>query len=724
MISVADEPTRMSPFGGGDTNALLSQISLLLGRLKDLTGSDREVMRALERFFNSGGRPAHGDMTQDTRLADQLRVQQEKLSVTLRKMNDDLVESHAKLRSNDVTEEQKRILREEIQIKQETLKREREYKEKLDKAHSELEEFERKRKTVQRKKDSGAITAERAERYFDIIDAQEKTTESQLKALLETARSSIDGQNAQAERRLDTLDHTFRSYADTQEKMKEFFGRQMTAEEAFEKEKDRVLTALAQQLQSITEKIKEVDRQLDEDRALTDEQRKNLEKERENLVVQQKELQKQNKEVHDATKRSVDATKKWKQVGEDLKSIPSNILNGLMKATVFDRLNGILTEGFDKVYQSVEKTRNEISARSRLDAGGYKDLQNQIQDMIEQQDLEGIVNQVDVNDAITQLSAAGITDTDTLRDLALEQAKLQAYGSSLDLTNEGVLTEILGLRSKGVSMDEIRSVIDAYRGQEEIARSSGQTYGLERGAGTREFAETLKDMLSFGQTTELASQNVMGRLAGTTAMASLGIDPTVLSNYYSDLRDKTLSELSAEEQAFWANQGLTAESLKTIPFEEFTQKLIEGMTIYDSANKDNVKYMAQALGSNFTPTDLYKFQEADKNTLDDLLTTDKQRADAELKNFTDQAKQGAFISETEKETNKQMNMITETAITMEQFYNGDKLYHSVTDPLLGGMEQIISTIIATRALPNNMFGGSGSDINLATTGGGIGGGID
>lgn len=728
---MADEPTRMSPFGGGDTNALLSQISLLLGRLKDLTGSDREVKRALEKFFSSGGRPTHGDMTQDTRFSDQLRAQQERLSVTLRKMNDDLVETEAKLRSNDVTETQKKMLREEIRLKQETIDRERQYKKKIDDAAKELDEFNKQRQTVMRKKDSGAITEEQSERYLSIIDRKESEKVTELKALLDAVRTNIDNQNAQAERRLDTLDHTFRSYADTQEKMKDFLGNQMTAEEAFEKEKDRILTALAQQLQSVTEKIKEIDRQLDEDNALTDEQRKNLEKERENLSAQQTELQKQNKEVHDATKRSVDATKKWEQVGEDLKSIPSNIMNGLMKATVFDRLNGILTEGFDKVYQSVEKTRNEISARSRLDAGGYKELQDQIQDMIKQEGLEGVVNQVDINDAITQLSAAGITDEGLLRDLGVMQAKLIASGSSLDLTNEGALNETLALLKRGYSVKDIEdTLIKSYRGAELAEREKyGYSFATERGGGSRLYEQTAAQMNMLGQDLATGSDNLTAAIATSAELSSYNIDPTLFQNILNGVLDKTISEQSPFGQVL-AQQKVTAEGLKTMSNAEALQKIAETYMIFlKDSNKDTVKYLMQAIGAEGSTSDIYRLQEAIQNgTLDlsslvDMTATQKQNEKL-LDDFNNDLKSGKYESKTQKETNKQMNMITETATTMEQFYNGDKLYHSVTDPLLGGIEQIISTIILTRSI-QNPFGGTGGTggINPSISGGagGVGG---
>jgi hypothetical protein len=731
---MADDSTRMDG-GGGGINSLEALLVRLLSGISALTESDRQLRNDIQEYIKSSNRQGDSAGRRDRSVSfsgrvsknfsDTLITEQNKLAVEIGRVVSDIAEIEGQLRNTSIQDAQRTLLERELAARRSILEQETAYQDALESVRS---EYVRAEEDAARRVRSGAITRESADESLASVASElsERLAEVRDEA---DRRNDIENSNiaviqSQYRSLSKTLEDTRRSFEDANDSANNFLGESLGEEAEFERERQRAIDALERQLNEWRMQLQQNQAILDQQSDLSSDERKNLEDQNELLQDQIDVVERQQANVRNAEKRDIDSKKQWSDTAKELRKIPADIANGLLKATIFDRLNGILTEGFDKVYQSVEKTRNEISARSRLDAGGYKELQDQIQDMIEQQGLEGVVNQVDVNDAITQLSAAGITDTDTLRELAFEQAKLQAYGSSLDLTNEGVITEILGLRGKGVSMDEIRSVIEAYRGQEELARKSGQTYGLERGAGTREMAETFKDMLSFGQTAELASQNIMGRLAGTTTLASIGVDPTVLSNYYSDLRDKTLSELSAEEQAFWANQGLTAESLKTIPFEEFTQKLIEGMTIYDAANKDNVKYMAQALGTNLTPTDLYKFQESDKKSLKDQLKTDKQLADAELKSFTDQAKQGAFISETEKETNKQMNMITETATTMEQFYNGDKLYHSVTDPLLGGMEQIISTIILTRSI-QNPFGGTGGTggINPSIVGGtgGVGG---
>lgn len=714
---MADDSTRTG--GGGGINPLEELLVRLLNGISALTESDRQLRNDIQEYIKSSNRKSNNDGRRDRSVsfsgrgsknfADTLITEQNKLAVEISRVVSDIAEIEEQLRNTSIQDAQRALLERELAARRSILKQETEYQNTLESVRS---EYVRAEEDATRRVRSGAITRESADESLASVASElsERLAEVRDEA---DRRNDIENSNiaviqSQYRSLSKTLEETRRSFEDANDSANNFLGESLGEEAEFERERQRAIDALERQLNEWRMQLQQNQSILDQQSNLTSDERKNLEDQNELLQNQIDAIERQQANLRNAERRDIDARKQWRDTANKLRNIPADITNGLLKATIFDRLTGVLTEGFDKVYQSVEKTRNEISARSRLDAGGYKELQDQIQDMIEQQGLEGIVNQVDVNDAITQLSAAGITDRDTLRELAFEQAKLQAEGSSLDLTNEGVLTEILGLRSRGVSMDAIRSVVDAYRGQEELARLSGQTYGLERGAGTREMAEALKDMLAFNQTPELASQNVMGRLAGTTTMASIGVDPTVLSNYIAELRDKTFSELNKEELAFWVNQGYTADSLKTTPVEELTKSLIHGMTMYDAANKDNVKYMAQALGTSLTATDLYKLQEANKDILNDQLTTDKQRADAELKSFRDQAKQGAYESETQKETNKQMNMITETAITMEQFYNGDRLYRSVTDPLLGGMEQIISTIISTRLMPNNLFGGGGS----------------
>ena len=187
-----------------------------------------------------------------------------------------------------------------------------------------------------------------------------------------------------------------------------------------EKQKDLWLSAL-----------QAIDKRLKDDETLTDIEKDNLLKQREYI---NKQIDLSNK----WTPAREQFSKSVKTLGDAAKNIISSIGKTVLKRFEDYYLNSY-KESFQKVYDSVENTRNTVSARLKLDQGGFSDLQSEIQNEIEELGIESSVTQADVNDALVSLQAAGVTDKDMLKTLAVEQAKLIAGGSSLNLGNEEMI---------------------------------------------------------------------------------------------------------------------------------------------------------------------------------------------------------------------------------------------------------------------------------------------
>lgn len=476
--------------------------------------------------------------------------------------------------------------------------------------------------------------------------------------------------------------------------------RAKTEEDIFKEEKEAAIQRLeigkkqsqrrAEQLRRELADLKELD---GENREAIELKQKEIDKADEAIETQERATKALEKLTYSGKK----AAEIWGETREGIKKtfkdLPSQLVSGITKWGIFDRIEATLQSGFDKVYQSVETTRNQISARSRLDQGAFTDLQNEIKEQIKLQGLEGVVNQVDVNEAIANLSAAGITDKELLKNLALEQAKAQAMGSSLDLTNEGTIQSIIGQLSAGTSWTDIQGVIEATRAEELALREQyGHSYALERGGLTRIFEEGLSKATAYGLS---AKDYITSSAVSQQAAGSMGLDPTIFQKTLDAIENNTISNQSTFGQIL-AQNGLTAESFKTMSQQEQYARM---QSVYEqylrNANENTIQYIQQVLGFDATNRELFTMARTikEQGSLNLAQKVDYAANDKLLKDYESQAKKGDFISKTEYDTNKQLNIIAEQAIAADELYKGDQLYHSVTDPILGGLTSAANSII-------------------------------
>ena len=408
----------------------------------------------------------------------------------------------------------------------------------------------------------------------------------------------------------------------------------------------------------------------------------------EELQEQLETINKQKKNIEDAKK----AIEGWtpvkdtlSQAGKDLTSYAKNMIKNIAKFGIEKLEDKYLTaykEGFEKVYQSVENTRNQISARSKLDQGAFSDMQSEIQDQIEQQGLETVVSQADVNEALISLSSSGITDKELLKTLALEQAKLSASGSSLKLDNEETLQrfqEYIGTESaKGRSYEDILSDIPNlmsevmnYEGQ--IRDDFGNDIASMGGNLNKIFNEVLDVTNTAGKNFSEASKDIGAAMTYGQAQFNMGLDPDTLMASIRDLTKGSASELSNFGKILY-EKGITGESLRSgevsiqdalsATADELEEALANKNTTY-------IKEIMDAYGiSSMDPNQAVKFLRM--GGLGDVKVAGRQELDAQQAQRDAANKAGTYYSATQNHQKKAENKMAEIANTAEQLYKGDE----------------------------------------------------
>lgn len=429
----------------------------------------------------------------------------------------------------------------------------------------------------------------------------------------------------------------------------------------------------------------------------------------EELQEQLETINKQKKNIEDA-KKAIEGWSPVKdalsQAGKDLTSYAKNMIKNIAKFGLEKLEDKYLTaykEGFEKVYQSVENTRNQISARSKLDQGAFSDMQSEIQDQIEQQGLETVVSQADVNEALISLSSAGITDKELLKTLALEQAKLSASGSSLKLDNEETLQrfqEYIGSESaKGRSYEDILSDIPNlmseimnYEGQ--IRDDFGNDIASMGGNLNKIFNEVLDVTNTAGKNFSEASKDIGAAMTYGQAQFNMGLDPDTLMASIRDLTKGSASELSNFGKILY-EKGITGESLRSgevsiqdalsATADELEEALANKNTTY-------IKEIMDAYGiSSMDPNQAVKFLRM--GGLGDVKVAGRQELDAQQAQRDAANKAGTYYSATQNHQKKAENKMAEIANTAEQLYKGDEFVQEGFKEVSGLLGVINDSII-------------------------------
>ena len=648
----------------------------------------------------------------------------------------------------------------------------------IDRKYAELEkiELDAKKEAIEKQKrkteESLKTEKDKQKEYSQELESLKGKTDSEsierskkLNELLDATLSNIKRINEQSADDLEKINDTFEDRIDKLKRESDKEKRQAAPKEIGALEK--AINALNSQKQQspylnellgdendgkkktdfekFEENRKEQLKLLDKASKALDEYRDKLKQDAANGKITQEQLEEDLKVV-DKQKANIDRAKQamegWTPIrdamqsaAKSLKDSLQNVIKNLAKFA-FERLEDkylkAYQEGFEKVYQSVENTRNQISARSKLDQGGFSEMQDQIQTTIEEQGLENVVAQSDVNEALISLSSAGITNTDMLKTLALEQAKLNASGSSLKLDNEETLqylqefirNQMATGRSYEDALSDVPKLLSNVVANEDAIREKyGHDMALVGGNMNKIFNEALNMANTAGKNLEQTSSDIGAMMNYGEAQFTSGIDSDTLTAFIREIRDGNIAGVSNFGKILEVN-GLTPDQVIEQPLEKTLATINE--TLDDAlANKDDfyIKEVLDAYGISMDRMTALKY----KKGLDVKEVSDE---DIErLKLERQQAnQQGTYYSATQNWQKKAENKMAEIAIDAEKQYKGNTYveegFKEVTG-LLGSIEDAVLSIGET-AIKNGLgntvgsfFGskaGNRGALNSGTTG--------
>lgn len=459
-----------------------------------------------------------------------------------------------------------------------------------------------------------------------------------------------------------------------------------TEEERFQKVIDQTAEALEHAIDKINGRLNEIG--------------DGNSKEREDLEEQRKILQEQLK----ATQKLSPALEKTAKLMGDLKGslgkTIQNITKNLLSTVESKYLDAYLT-GFQNVYQSIETTRNDISARLRMNQGDFSDLQSEIATLVEERNLSGSISPVDTNEALQQLVAAGVTNTELLKEFSIEQAKLKAAGSSINLTNEESLMRSMESINYAVAHDveysdavqqEIAS-IERQFAAEVAAREQYGGLALANG-GADQIRNLVMDIdTAFGKTQEEIEKDISTAFMNVASMQSIGItDPTVFLSDLQSLMTGSVTNMSPLYQAVWSVGGINPEEFQSMDMDTAFNKLLEMYKYIAESDPNKLPYVADVFGSNMQVGDLRRLNLSSgevvttlsDETLDNISKLQIESNEA-LANAT-------YLSATASWMKEMENAATDEAIAAEKLYEGDKKYLAVVGGIYDGVKDIVDIL--------------------------------
>lgn len=477
-----------------------------------------------------------------------------------------------------------------------------------------------------------------------------------------------------------------KSGTDSLRGMSAYLNENVKRPEDVETELDKLARAVEKQKDIIHSAILAIEKKL-EDKTLDEQERKNLDYQRQLLVKEYDALNKWNPKQEMFSK----AVKTFADAG---KSILGAIGNTAIKRLEDYYLNSY-KESFNKVYDSIENTRNTVSARLKLDQGGFSDLQADIQSEIEALGIEASVTQSDVNDALVSLQAAGVTDPEMLKSLAIEQAKLIASGSSLNLGNEEMIQnlrqvyqqQIQAGASQQEALDGITNLLDDIGAYQSMTGTTGWDSSLVNGGIDRIVNNMLKLGITGQKNIDQMSSDIGAYIQASESYYGRGLDPDQLYQYINDIANKGINENSTFEKIL-QQYGIDREAVLTKGMDELLREIDDASrNILQETSKGDDRYISQISNAYELGLEgLEAIRQRDSGALPEAWT-EEQKEQAK-RDSAYNMQQGTFISETRKHQNKTENSMAELAIDAEKMYKGNDLVNAGFDMVETGLSAI------------------------------------
>lgn len=493
--------------------------------------------------------------------------------------------------------------------------------------------------------------------------------------------------------------------------------RSLSKYEKFEQALSDLVSDINSAIDAYDEQIEKLSEIIENDESLTDDAKSALQEQLKQLQEKKKQLEEDRKLVNKQTYLS----NVWKQAGEELKEAGKKFkdaIGNLAIDTLVNRFVDPMKEGFQKVYESIESTRNEISARLRLNSGDYKALEETIFAKIDEAGLTGSVSSADVNQLMVGLAQSGITDQELIAELAIQSAKVKAGGGQLDFANEETLQNLLSARSQFGTQQEyfnfIEQVVNTSLGtQQTLMDEFGNYMAVANGNMNKIFNEQLNSFISLGK--NLDDFNADFSTAMYTAQSSFqgGISPDALEQIYQELKNTAISEQSALGKIL-SSSGYSVTDLKNASKLDAYNAIQDALinAIGADTQAEYLPYILSTYGINMSADDARKFQNIAKSggslTPEDIEAFTSTN-DKNAQQISNDIKEGNYLSKTQQvDIAAQNNDIVENgALAAEQLYEGDELVKNGFQAVENGIKDVITAIgNATKDTISAMFGGT------------------
>ena len=438
-------------------------------------------------------------------------------------------------------------------------------------------------------------------------------------------------------------------------------------------------------------------------------------------LVQLNERKKQLEEDRKLVNKQTYLSNVWKQAGEELKEAGKKFkdaVGNLAVDTFVNRFVDPMKEGFQKVYESIESTRNEISARLRLNSGDYKALEETIFAKIDEAGLTGSVSSADVNQLMVGLAQSGITDQELIAELAIQSAKVKAGGGQLDFANEETLQNLLSARSQFGTQQEyfnfIEQIVNTSLGtQQTLMDEFGNYMAVANGNMNKIFNEQLNSFISLGK--NLDNFNTDFSTAMYTAQSSFqgGISPDALEQIYQEIKNTAISEQSALGKILSVS-GYSVTDLKDASKLDAYNAIQDALinAIGADTQAEYLPYILSTYGINMSADDARKFQNIARSggslTPRDLEAFTSIN-DRNAQQISDDIKEGNYLSKTQQVNIAAQNsdIVENGALAAEQLYEGDQLVMKGFQAVENGIRDVVTAIgNATKDTISAMFGGT------------------
>lgn len=698
-----------------ELDSTLSSFTSQLNGLKDVVGGFRkDYAKANKSAFSGSGRSTvhRTDWNRNFQDADFKEIAKviaqsltkeavNEIPKRIKEANDNLarVISNAQLQEESLTKKENERYAVEIENKKRSLRN----KKKLDKAleRAEIDHNNRIQKIRQETQD---IVKEWTEDTTQTVKQLEAELEQNNKQKEETLKKLQSGAKSVLENA-----HSFNKSSSYLSMRTMFSDRDKTEAEQLAEVKDK-------QLELYNEALAAIKQVLSSDADISKEQREELEKQKEQL------------------ERNIKLTQSWTYTGEvfakagkDLATAGKNIINNLgrnIMKTVEDKYLSSYKEGFQNVYNSIESTRNTVSARLKLDQGGYSTLQEEIQAEIQAQGLESTVSQIDVNNAIAELSAAGVTDKEMLKTLALEQAKLAASGSSLNLGNEETLNNIRQFVSSQIAqdktqeeaLDELRKTFAGIESAESYYAAQGWTSPFVNGGANLFYNASMNRAILGNWSGETATRDIQTSAAIGDALSNTGLDPQFINSIIEKFSNSTTDQLSTYLKAMKVDNDILQDVLSGEYDPEELQKTIissfqEMLTEFSRGDTEYLTNVLEALQMDITAKEAALLM---KKPID--VNVDYEGMAKAFAKDESAIKQADYLSETEKHQKKTENTMANLAKNAEKQYKGNEYVIAGMDAVEQGINAIAETAqdILSTLVSDGVKGLFGSGAGAAT----------